>query len=146
METSPVIGTSDHGRQLVEIGMVTGVFASEFTHDVSAVDRKHRGKRPGIADLAADAMALAGRAQTTDPGLGPEHLFEPASFDLELPVQVTIGIRDRDGIGKETLEEHRALFHGPLVHEHHGGILGISVHGVGELVDELAIEKSTVVS
>ena len=126
--------------------MVPGVFTAELDHDGTVTYPQHRGQGPGIADLSPDAVTLTGGAQTAFPGLESEHLPQASPGDLEPLVELTLGIRDREGPGKEAIEEHRTLFHGSLIDEHDAREEGVVAYGVGELVDELTVEQSTVVT
>ncbi len=126
--------------------MIAGVTAVGLPHDLPVTYGEECGQSPRVADLAVDEVPLAHRAQTTDPALTTEHLFHAAALHAEGFVQRTVGIGDRDRTRKESIEEHGTLFDRSLVHEDDRRVIGPLRNGVGELVDELTVEESTIVT
>jgi hypothetical protein len=126
--------------------MVAGVPATVFPHDPVISHGEDRRHRPCVTDLASDPMSLPERSDPARPRRRPEHREHTAPLYVEPAVQLAVRIGDRHRTGEQSIEEHRPLLDRSLVHEDDGRVIGPLGDGVGELVDELTVEQSTVVA
>ena len=117
-----------------------------FPDDAPVAHREDRRQGPRVAHFAMDAMPLANGAQPAPPCIGTEHGPHSTALHVERSVQVAARVGQGYGPGKQPVEERGPLFRCALIHEHHRRVLGVMTYGVGELVDELTVEQSTVMT